>query len=190
MWRRALVERELNDAIRGMTADPQCLHDVARESQKPQPIDHGGRRADLREQLRRVNDAFFAKALERPEWRLRVEAIQAQLATLPEPTPMTLRLATRRLESIGQVWEGMTVSREPKGVPDPVPRGQDEYARARAVPEAVAGVPRTCSGSAGSGVGMVPPTGLEPVLPAPEAGALSTELRGRLPMIRPTAHPR
>jgi hypothetical protein len=28
-------------------------------------------------------------------------------------------------------------------------------------------------------LGVVPPTGLEPVLPAPEAGALSTELRGR-----------
>lgn len=90
-----------------MIADSGWLAEIDREGRRLPRGDDDGRRAELLEDQRRVNNAYFARKLSDDEFRLRTDAIGAQLARLPV-RPTSLVFAGERLLSIGQVWDGMT----------------------------------------------------------------------------------
>ncbi len=107
-WRKELAEAEVDAVVRETVADPGWFAEVDREArQLPAPRDDG-RRGELLEDQRRVNNAYFARKLSDDEFRLRTDAIEAQLARLPV-RPTSLVFAGERLLSIGQVWDGMTM---------------------------------------------------------------------------------
>jgi len=106
-WRKELADAEVDAVIHEMIADPGWLAEIDREARRLPETDEDGRRGELLEDLRRVNNAYFGKKLDDNEWRLRTDAIQAQLARLPI-RPTSLVFAGERLLSIGQVWDGMT----------------------------------------------------------------------------------
>ena len=106
-WRKSQAEAEVDAVIQEMAADPDWLADIDREARRRPDTDADGRRAELQEDLRRANNAYFAKKMTDDEWSLRTDAIQAQMARLPVQ-PTSLVFAGERLLSIGQVWDGMT----------------------------------------------------------------------------------
>lgn len=105
-WRRDLAESELDQVIHEMVADPAWLEQVDREARRLPVAHDDGRRSELLEDQRRVNNAYFARKMDDAEFRLRTDAIEAQLARLPV-RPTSVVFAGERLLSIGQVWDGM-----------------------------------------------------------------------------------
>ena len=106
-WRKELAEAEVDAVIHGMVAEPAWLEEIDREARRLPAVHDDGRRAVLVEDQRRVNTAYFARKLNDDEFRLRTDAIEAQLARLPV-RPTSVVFAGERLLSIGQVWDGMT----------------------------------------------------------------------------------
>jgi site-specific DNA recombinase len=142
-WRKELVEAEVDAVIREMVADPEWLAGIDREARRLPQADDDGRRAELLEDRRRANNAYFARTIDDAEFRRRTDAIEARLARLPV-RPTTLVFAGERLLSIGQVWDGMTTAERreaSRSVSHLVPGGPDEHAREAAVVQALARIP-------------------------------------------------
>ena len=108
LWPCDDAEREADAVIRDMALDEAWLAEVDREARRLPPKDDGGR-AELLERKRRATTAYVEKALDEPEWKRIVQAIDDQLARMPVALPQTLAVAGLKLQSIGQLWEGMTV---------------------------------------------------------------------------------
>lgn len=108
-WRKELAEAKVDAVVHEMIAEPEWLAEIDREARRLPEAEDDGRRAGLLEDLRRANNAYFAKKMDDDEWRLRTDAIQGQLARLPV-RPTSLVFAGARLLSIGQVWDGMTTA--------------------------------------------------------------------------------
>ena len=101
-----------------------------------------------------------------------------RLARLPCGSPDVIRFAGERLASLGQLWDGMTMAekREACRILFEEVRMDTGRKQLRLRPwpefEPLFAMRREMLMQAND-VGMVPPAGLEPTHPAPEAGALS-----------------
>ncbi len=177
MWRCEEAEAEVDGIIQGMALDYGWLAEVDREARRMPKVDDGERR-ELEARRRRVTTAYLENALSEQEWRFELQAIDDRLARLPTGSPDAIRFAGERLASFGQLWVGMTTAEQREACRilfervgtdtrrkrlwvHPWPEFQPLFAMRREM----------CRRSVC--VGMVPPAGLEPTHPAPEAGALS-----------------
>ena len=177
MWRCEEAEADVNRIIRGMAMDQEWLAQIDREARRL-PRQDDGERKELEARKRRATTAYLNGALPEQEWRREVQTVDDRLARLPPASPDAIRFAGKRLSSIGQLWGGMTMeekreacrilfekvrvdTRRKRLWVRPWPEFQPLFEMRRDM----------CKRSVC--VGMVPPAGLEPTHPAPEAGALS-----------------
>ena len=177
MWRCEHAEAEVDRIIRGMATDREWLAQIDRDARR-MPKQDDGERKELEARKRRATTAYVEGTLSEQEWRLEVQVIDDRLTRLPVGSPDAIRFAGERLMSIGQVWDGMTMveqreacrilfervrldTRRKRLWVRPWPEFQPLFVMRRDM----------CEGPVC--VGMVPPAGLEPTHPAPEAGALS-----------------
>ncbi len=176
MWRCEQAEAEVDRIIHEMAMDRDWLAEIDREARRL-PKHDDGERTELEAKKRRATMAYVEAALSEQEWRLQLQAIDDRLARLPVGSPDVVRFAGERLTSIGQVWNGMTMEERREACRILFQwvridtRGKRLWVRPWPEFEPLFVIRRdmcrpTC-------VGMVPPAGLEPTHPAPEAGALS-----------------
>jgi hypothetical protein len=64
----------------------------------------------------RATTAYVNGAMPENDWKHFVRAIDEQIARLPVLLPQTLPASAEKLVSIGQVWDGMTVSEQREAV--------------------------------------------------------------------------
>jgi hypothetical protein len=171
MWRCEHAEAEIDRISR------EWLTQIDREARRL-PKQDDGERKELEAKRRRATMAYVEAALSEQEWRLELQAIHNRFARLPVGSPDIIHSAGERLASIGQVWDGRTMEerREACRILFQWVRMDTRGKRLWVRPWPDFGplfvMQRdTCRG--GICVGMVPPAGLEPTHPAPEAGALS-----------------
>ena len=157
--------------------DREWLAQIDREARRL-PKQDDSERKELEAKKRRATTAYVEAALSEQEWRLELQAIDDRLVRLPVGSPDILRFAGERLTSIGQAWDGMTMEerREACRILFQRVRMDTRGKRLWVYPwpefEPLFVMRRnTCRQQIC--VGMVPPAGLEPTHPAPEAGALS-----------------
>ncbi len=109
MWRADDAEAVVDQVIRAIAMDSEWLATVDRSARRIEPVDDGQRKR-LETRRRKINDAYFGDEIEKPEWQRRLADVDQQIDVLPAATPETVVFARKKLESIGQVWVGMTVN--------------------------------------------------------------------------------
>ena len=177
MWRCEHAEAEVDRIIREMAMDREWLAQIDREARRL-PKQDDSERKELEAKKRRATTAYVEGALSEQQWRLELQAIDDRLARLPVGSPDAVRFAGERLTSIGQVWDGMTMAERREACRILFNRVRIDTGRkrlwVRPWPEfEPLFVMRRDMCRNVICVGMVPPAGLEPTHPAPEAGALS-----------------
>ena len=108
MWRAEDAERIVSEAIVAMTIDDGWIAQIDRDARRLLPTD-GQQRKKLEGLRTRYNEAFFAEAMDKTEWKRRIANLNEELARLPVDQPNAVVFAGQRLRSIGQVWSGMTI---------------------------------------------------------------------------------
>ena len=157
--------------------DREWLAQIDREVRR-MPRHDDDERKELEARKRRATTAYVEGTLSEQEWRLELQVIDDRLTRLPVGSPDAIRFAGERLASIGQVWDGMTTEEQREACRILFERVRLDTGRkrlwVRPWPEfQPLFVMRRDICRRPVDVGMVPPAGLEPTLPAPEAGALS-----------------